>query len=359
MNSFAVWYDGSSKENHNIELHFNLWKLKNKISKIYKKENSNMFLDIGIKVENIDDIEKVHIFIPFPVTSENIEDMGIKMKDNRKLINGIFNDDCEIKHNGSKNGVTISRDNGNDVIKIHTLDYEYQKNISVELKDNGSIISIDTKKDKRDKKESSYYRFRIKGKPINDFGKTKEDLDNPFKTSYESNHIIDFRVNEKRALPENLNMLLQKEKLFNIKVIHFLLLMDISYKLACTGLDYSMRALEDNLWSEYLDNEYETGCLVGYHWKSKVNEIDKGIENFNSYIRIKEVKINIITILIYVLGVMIIGVITSLIAGYLQTKGFIVSAISICIFIILWGLLIYSNLSNKKIIREKLKKTGE
>lgn len=356
MNSFAIWYEGE-KDDKNVELHFNLWKLRNESWKLWKSrneswksnkiENSNMFLDIGIKVKDIGDIKKICIFIPFSVTDKNIEDMGIKMKDNRKLINGIFNDDCEINHNGSKNAVTISRNNGNDIIKIHTLDYEYQKNITVELKENGSIICIDTEKDttednNEDKKYSDYYRFRIKGKSIHDFGNIKKNADNPFKTSYESNHIIDFRVNEKRALPENLNMLLQKEKLFNIKVIHFLLLTDTSYKLACTGLNYTMRALEDDLWKDYIDRKYDNGSLVGYHWKES-SEGENGVENFNSYIRIKEIKINFITIIIYVLGVIIIGSINSLISGYLGLLPLIKSTCYIIISIFIWILLIFCN----------------
>lgn len=346
MNSFAIWYEGV-KEDKNVDLHFNLWKLRNKSCKSNKIENSNMFLDIGIKVEGIGDIEKICIFIPFSVTDKNIEDMGIKMKDNRKLINGIFNDDCEITHNGSKNGVTISRNNGYDIIKIHTLDYEYQKNIKVESNENGSIIYLNTEKDKDEnydskKKYSNYYRFRIKGKSIYDFGNIKKNADNPFKTSYESNHIIDFRVNEKRALPENLNMLLQKEKLFNIKVIHFLLLTDTNYKLACTGLNYTMRALEDDLWEDYIDRKYEQGSLVGYHWKESA-ENNKSVENFNSYIRIKEIKINIITIIIYVLGVIIVGTIASLISSYLYSQMLIKSIFYIIVASFIWILLIFYN----------------
>lgn len=271
-----------------------------------------MFLDIGIKVYKIDNINNINIFIPFKkITINDIEDLGIKMKDNRKLINGIFNDDCEIRHNGSENGLTIKRKD--EEIKIHTLDYEYQKNLSIEVISEGCIITIKTDKDKRIDKEKAYYRFRISGKAINDLGRNLKSKDNILKTYSESNHIIDFRVNEKRALPENLNMLLQKNNQFKIKAIHFLLLMDINYKLACTGLDYTMRALEDKLWEEYLDDEYETGCLVGYHWKESD---ENGIDNFNSFIRIKDIESNFITIGIYILGVIFFSVVSSALYDY-------------------------------------------
>lgn len=346
MNSFAIWYEGK-EQSCDIDLHFNLWKLKNKSWRNSKIDDINMFLDIGLKIQKINKIKRICIFIPFTVTDENIEDLGIRMKDNRKLINGVFNDDCEIKNNSGKNGVTISRNNGNEIIKIHTLDYEYQKNIKVEPKESGSIIYINTQKDKSEKTPqsgeiSSYYRFRIKGKSIYDFGIIKNDSDNPLKTSYESNHIIDFRVNEKRALPEHLNMLLQKERQFNIKVIHFLLLTDTSYKLACTGLDYTMRALEDNLWEDYIDREYEPGSLVGYHWKES-KDSNKSVENFNSYIRIKETKVNHITIIIYILGVIIIGVVTNFIYSSICGQGYVNPSLCIVILIMVWITLFFYN----------------
>lgn len=350
MNSFAIWYDEKGNkdlEKISIELHFNLWKLK-KLSSRQNKDKSNIFLDIGIKVKNITNVDKINIFIPFQVNS--IEDIGMKMKDNRKLINGIFNDDCEIRKSNSKNGVTISRNNDQDIIKIHTLDSQYQKNYEINKHDDGTIISIITEKYRKEDDVSDYFRFRIKIKNINKFGKLKRDKYNFFKPSYEINHIIDFRVNEKRALPENLNMLLHQEKLFKIEVIHFLLLMDTDYRLACTGLDYSMRALEDNLWSEYLDNEYETECLVGYHWKQKVNldkgdEDKNGIENFNSYIRIKESKVNLWTIIMYLVIVLILGIIGSLVASFWEEQDNLFKILSTGIIFIV-SILVYRK-SNK------------
>lgn len=340
MNSFAIWYNG--KENKDtgkisIELHFNLWKLK-KLSSRQNKDRSNIFLDIGIKVKDITNVNKINIFIPFRVNS--IEDIGIKMKDNRKLINGIFNDDCEIRRSNSQNGVTISRNGGQDIIKIHTLDSQYQKNYKINKHDDGTIISIITKKYRKEDTVSDYFRFRIKIDNINRFGKLKKDKYNFFKPSYEINHIIDFRVNEKRALPENLNMLLHQEKLFKIEVIHFLLLMDTDYRLACTGLDYSMRALEDNLWSEYLDNEYKTECLVGYHWKQRANlekddEKNNGIENFNSYIRIKESRVNLWTIFVYLIGVIILGAVGSIFANFLGGQDYRINILLVLIILII------------------------
>ncbi|MDK0862298.1 hypothetical protein P5F16_01120 [Clostridium perfringens] len=320
MNSFAIWYnsdkDGAIETDNEVELHFNLWKLKKRNTtfvKFNKKKKSNMFLDIGIKLNNINHIDNIKIFIPFKkINIDDIEDLGIRMKDNRKLINGIFNDDCEIRHNCSEDGFTVKRKN--EEIKIHTLDYEYQKNLSIEVISEGCIIAIKTSEDKSSNEEKAYYRFRISGKSINEFGRNLKSRDNILKTYSESNHIIDFRVNEKRALPENLNMLLQKNNQFKIKTIHFLLLMDINYKLACTGLDYTMRALEDKLWEEYLDDKYETGCLVGYHWKESN---DNGIENFNSLIRIKDIESNFITIGIYIIGVIVLSIISSIISSVL------------------------------------------
>lgn len=335
---------GDQNENSNpeVELHFNLWKLKNK-EKISDRGDS--ILDIAIKIKVPEEMSMINMFIPFHF--DEIEDLGIKMKDNRKVINGIFNDDCDIKKSGPNNSTVIERIIGvdnkknsiKDEIRIFTLDSDYQKNFDIEKTEEGTIITINVENDCSHGNESNYYRFRIKS---DKFEKPIQSRDRKFATSSEINYIIDFRLNEKRSLPENLNMLLQKSCELSIKKIHFLLLMDISYKLGDTGLDYSMRSLEDDLWDDYLGNGYKTKDLVGYHWKQSKKDDEKSIYNFNSYIRIEEVKSSNMIIFMYFIGVLIFGLINNsidhLIPKFINGYGnLIIYLIALVIWIILFN----------------------
>lgn len=327
MDSFAIWYSPKDKENNNekidLEIHFNLWKVKTQ--KIGKDPTT--FIDIGLKIKNIKTIKKIGIYVPFSIDKEDIEDIGEKMQYDRKLINGIFNENCNIK--SGDNGIEV--DKNNDKFYIKTLDFQYQKNLEIEVTNEGSIISINVSNEKT---ENNYYRFRIKGDSLEEnFGKKISENAKIFKTEFEEKHIIDFRLNEKRALPDNLNMLIANEKEFQIKKIHFLLLISSEYDVPCTGLKYSVRALENRLWDRYLPNDCCTNDLLGYHWKKESKSDEEKIENFNSYIKISICKQGYMILVIYSLWAILIGVLINIISEFLTSENFYITVFKIFIMV--------------------------
>jgi len=197
------------------------------------------------------------------------------------------------------------------------LDFEWKENISINDKENESIITIDVSDFKINNDVNAYIRFRIHGKELKNLITNKKIYDNFFKTYSENNEIIDFRLNEKRSMPEGLVNLISGQKEFQVKAIHFLLLMDMKYTLAATGLNYSARALEPNLWTEYIGCDIKDAQFIGYHWKKKLeyrlDEKNKPIyvDNFNSLIRIEEKKCNFFTIAIYIIGLIFFSVLSN------------------------------------------------
>lgn len=337
MDSFAIWYEQKKKvENENdhiVTLNYNLWKLDD----LYKRKftNKHLFnyvLDIGVKLENIENIGKLYLYLPFKIAKKNIKDLGHLMIENKKVIDGIFNENCKVTKSGYESSIEVEiprKDEKNEKIKIFVLDFEWEKNIEVNQKSEGTVISISLsmfdevneneidKPDERNKVDGeiikSYFRFRVYGQELKQLVETKKIKDNMFKTYSEKNDIIDFRVNEKRSMPESLVNLINSKKEFKIKDIHFLLLMDMKYTLAATGLDYSVRALETKIWDNYLGCEIKNTRFVGYHWKQKIKEKDDCVENFNSLIRIEDKKSNVITILWYIGGVIVLSLVSNII----------------------------------------------
>lgn len=244
------------------------------------------------------------------------------MIESKKVIDGIFNENCKVTQSGYEDAIQVEiprEQNKSQKIKIFVLDFEWEGNISIEQKSNGTVIIINTDLDEFKNIErdiNSYFRFRIYGKALKQLIDTEKISDNFLKPYSEKNDIVDFRVNEKRSMPESLVNLINSKKEFKIVAIHFLLLMDMKYSLVATGLSYSVRALETKIWDEYIGYEIENMRFVGYHWKEKsIEKKDKinYVENFNSLIRIEEKKCSWLTIIIYVLGVIFFSCIGNLI----------------------------------------------
>lgn len=335
MDSFAIWYEQNNKSNARdirATLNFNLWKLnglykykyfyvKSLRESSYKKElcrskECEYAFDIGVNVKKICNIKNIYLYVPFKLETGDIKDLGSVMINNKKVIDGIFNENCKVTKSGYENAIEVEiprEQNKSQKIKIFVLDFEWEGNIKIEQKSNGTVIIIDTDLDEfKDVSEDidSYFRFRIYGKSLRKLIDIEKIRDNFLKPYSEKNDIIDFRVNEKRSMPESLVNLINSKNEFEIEAIHFLLLMDMKYSLIATGLNYSVRALETKIWDEYIGYEIENMRFVGYHWKEKSiekNNKTNYVENFNSLIRIEEKKCSWITIIIYVFGVIILS----------------------------------------------------
>lgn len=320
MDSFAIWYDGKNKIEESkkpiVTLNYNLWKLDDlQEKKFYNKTLFNYVLDIGMKLECITNIEEIYLYVPFKIKMENIKDLGHIMIENKKVIDGVFNENCKVTKSGYESSIEVEiprKEGKNEKVKIFVLDAEWQNNIELKQKSEGTVLSIKlsifSKSNQDDDETKSYFRFRIHGDELKQLVENKKIKDNMFKTYSEKNDIIDFRVNEKKSMPDSLVNLINSKMEFKIKEIHFLLLMDMKYTLAATGLNYSVRALETKIWDNYLDSEIKNARFVGYHWKTKAKKEDDCIENFNSLIRIEDKKTNTSTILWYIFGVILLSI---------------------------------------------------
>ncbi|MCZ9981686.1 hypothetical protein OFR20_09170 [Brachyspira hyodysenteriae] len=116
------------------DLHMNLWLLK----------GDNIFIDIGFKINNTKNINKIFIYFPFDISKDNISDLSEKLQ-NPKTVSLIFNDDCPIKTN---------------VITIDKTDYhiiKINKDKIYNLDKNVLVIDMEHIKNK-----NTYLRFRLK-----------------------------------------------------------------------------------------------------------------------------------------------------------------------------------------------------
>jgi len=299
LKSFVIWYEGEP-ENVCLDININLWR-----AEIKSDKKSEYFLDIGLMIEKVSDLKKINIVFPFKIKREDFSDLGKVMISDRNIVNAVFNNNCNKIDLNEPKKVLIQ--NGKEKFHIYSLEDEFNERIAITENKNMSILAITM--DIADQSNSYYIRFRIDGEGINHMVQQHKLKFTSFQSAFKITECIDFRLNEKRSISDDILEKISRAKEFTIKKIHFLLLMDIDNKLECTGLKYSSRKLEDDIWNNYITEKYKTDNLIAYHWKEKADENNK-IESFNSLIRIKIDKCNWNTILCYVMVVFILNIIS-------------------------------------------------
>ncbi|WP_187263774.1 hypothetical protein [Pontibacter beigongshangensis] len=288
MKSLAFWYEPINKLNSEnkaeLQLHLNHWKVKGE-----SNNELDYFLDIGIRVKNGVNVQKLCFYLPEEILdlSTTIDDLGANLK-NAKLLTAVFNENYssntvgnkkhfEVIHDGETQFYIYSLDIRSDCKPIH--DYE------------GTIVKIpftcfhgvDT-----------YYRIRIKTDLVKNFSHIFRPKNSFFESISSSIELIDLRINDTRDL--NLSLLEHIENngvKFNISLIHLFIMRNITddYILSDIKLN-SVRLLEKDTWETYLQTaNYEYNNSLAYHLKTKTSkeerDRDQFIEDFNALIKFR------------------------------------------------------------------------
>lgn len=286
MQSFAFWYKGlDSNTKVEAKLNFNLW------ANCEFQTDNEIYLDIGILTKNTTNIKQLFFFVPFAITSSNIEDLGCKLKD--KLPSALFNENLSAKSAQNK---LIPLENDKDSSRnffAYTIKDEIKINEGFDktVYDNGTILSINLYDEKTQKslfsylttgKDNIYFRFRIKGVDFKEILCSFEPKTKSFQNYFNSTYTIDFRFNNKRSMGDNLLQQISLYDKYEIESVHFLLITKTSVNLLTTE-NCSPRKLEKDIWDDYIDSE-NTDNLIAYHYKKsfKDKEANKIIYNNDS-----------------------------------------------------------------------------
>lgn len=328
MKSFGMWYQEQNNQNlghksPKFDLHVNFWSLEDIKTSSGVREP---YLDIGIKIENYKQLECLTFFCPFEVDAKEIEDLSEKMslKDNANII---FNDDCEIE---TKDNYTIVQMPDEQRLLAFPL-FTGMKGICTVEKSTEcgeTRIVFDFQKfheyvrevDKLKDLEIIYIRFRIKDVELRDhIYFDNEPLNKSFESAFSGTRIIDFKVNEKRNIPDSIRteIIVNREKWVEFGNIHFLAMMPSSYNLTPLCEErMTCRELEQELWDDYLGTkiDFSKGHVLAYHWRKKATE-EKTIEDFSCLMKVDYSKTKLVTIIAYALSVVALGMVGSLLAN--------------------------------------------
>lgn len=298
MESFALWYERYDKiysDPINCEVHVNFWTELGE-----KKENKNPFIDFGIKVDNLSPLKKIKLFIPFEITKDDIEDLGIVLKD-KDVLDAVFNGNYTVVNS------TISKQFEVKVVNAPDFNvYELSKSNDINVEKNymGTLIEININFTKNPKNKIYYFRLRVKSKLLLQILKKYEPSNVFLQSAVSYTRALNFRFNDVRTLDRSLIENMDNEGKFNIEKLHFLLLTKADTDIA--SMSYSSeRELEKGIWDKYVGFKLKKN-IVAYHWKFyKPNEV---ISDVILFVKMKCNKCNWLTIISYILVLAILSI---------------------------------------------------
>jgi len=296
--SIAIWTKNVPNKKPTATLHVNFWQLDKKGCDTPSRD----FFDLGVLIKLPQGVNELFLYIPAALDENNLEDLAKRFKDS-DIVTGIFNEPINC----------LNTSHGNNIIplirqtdsSVYTNVYEFtvtnnrinKDELNIEPRDDGgTVIHITSKvfeRVRRSNLESLYFRLRIKLPPKiqTPFAKKFYPKDRVFLSGFERIQYVDFRYNELRNLPQEINRELTdpKNSYLHIQRIDFLLVVAATVELRNGHKPFNKsRLLEKELWSKYIDRELgPSDEMVIFHWKEpkETKEEKEPIRDFNAFIK--------------------------------------------------------------------------
>ena len=300
---WAVWIDGDDTST----IHINDW--------LAPKGKS--YVDIAIHIRGIQVSKLLSVYVPFPVTADEIEDMSLTFADT-KILQAIFSAACIVDYKKNQHTSEIAY-NGKtvDIVHISTTGF------TVEPLANGTLIRVDLQQlQPYLDNDEAYFIWRMPHKSLDDIFKSHVDVENVIERLRDlittpvvsEKYGYSIRINESRLLPEEITRIgmFHRQKL---KKAVITLSLDENYVLNDSGC-YRIRRLEENLYKAYLPAGYQAEDVITYQWNQNRDDNYQG--QFNFYYSITRESISKGSMLLYMLLLLSIGVIGDAISNAVQ-----------------------------------------
>jgi hypothetical protein len=300
---WAVWIDGDDTST----IHINDW----------LNPKGKSYVDIAIHTRGIRASKLLNVYVPFPVSKEEIEDVSLCFNDT-KILQAIFSAAVIVDYKKNQhtseiayNGKTI------DIVHISTT------NFKADPLSKGTLICVDlhSLQSYLDNDEI-YFIWRMPHKSLDaifksyvDVGNAMERLRDLITTPVVSEKYgYSIRINESRLLPEEITRIgmFHRQKL---KKAVITLSVDEKYELNDSGC-YRIRRLEENLYRDYLPKEYRCEDVITYQWNQ--NREDNFQGQFNFYYSITKNSISRGSMLLYMILLLAVGVLGDFISAAIQ-----------------------------------------
>ena len=297
---WAVWVDG----NDTSTVYLNDW----------LNPTGQSYIDIALRIRGIKSSKAIYVYVPYTVFYSELVDVSLRFNDTR-ILQAIFNSACIIDYKKNDytseiayNGKTV------DIVHISALNYK------LELLSSGTLVSInlDELQPYLDNDEA-YFIWRMPHKTLNEIFKSHVDVGDVMSRLRDlittpvisEKYGYSIRINESRLLPEAVTRIgaFHRQKLKKALVS---LSINENYEINDAGC-YRIHRLEENLYSDYLPEDYSHESVITYQWvQSRENNMQG---QFNFYYNIAKNSISRISMFLYMVLLMTIGVVGNLIAS--------------------------------------------
>lgn len=281
---WAVWIDGDDTST----IHINDW----------MNPKGRSYVDLAVRIRGVKSSRSLHVYIPFIVSREEIDDISL-LFGNTKILQAIFGAACIVDYR--KNAYTSEiAYNGKTVDIIHLSAVEY----TIKPVSKGTLMNIpfDGVFEYLDNDEV-YFMFRIPHKSISEVFRQRKKVGSIFTRFRDmimspiisESYGYSVRINEARLLPKEINSIgaFHRQKLkkavVTISVADDYEINDVS----C----YRIRRLEEDLYVNFLPENFKAEDVVTYQWQQSREINLKG--HFNFYFNVSRNAISPISIFVY------------------------------------------------------------
>jgi len=310
MNCIGIWLSNQhDQQPRELECHFNLWMLNRIIHK--RNEKLDCFLDIGIKLCRQGDSTHINIFIPNQIDKSNIQDLGTIFKDNTGLVSAVFNEDYGVLTRAREKTIEVQQADATPLFDIYMLDLE--NDVSIVRQFGGSTISIHIPEHLKNKMH--YYRIRLKCTFVDKIGYIyTPPASSILEGAFFQTELIDFRVNEKRILPDSLLETIRQNGDVVFTKTHFFLMREASDDYIFSHKPPGGRQLEKDTWKTYVGEDYSFEQITAYHWKEAASH-----DSFSVFAKFRSFHSGWRTILIAIGAIIFLGIISGFLGNLLYS----------------------------------------
>lgn len=300
---WAVWIDGDDTST----VYINDW----------LNPKGRSYVDLAVRIRGIQSSTAMHVYVPFAVSNQEIEDVSLMFSDT-KILQATFSSACIIDYKKNEHTSEIAY-NGKtvDIVHISTLDYQMKQ-----LAD-GTLISLnfDTLQPHLDNDEA-YFIWRMPHKSLNEIFKPRVNVGNILSRLRDlittpivsEKYGYSIRVNESRLLPEEITRIgaFHRQKL---KKAVISISIDENYELNDAGC-YRIHRLEERLYENYLPKDYKREDVITYQWNQNREYNLQG--QFNFYYSIEKNSVSRASMFLYIVLLLSIGIFGDLLSAIIQ-----------------------------------------
>ena len=296
---WAIWVDGDDTST----VYINDW----------LNPKGTSYVDLAIRIRGMKVSTALHVYIPFVVSKNEIEDVSLRFNDT-KILQATFSAACIVDYKKNQytseiayNGKTV------DIVHLSTLDYQLQQ-----LSDGTLInLSFENLQSFIDNDEA-YFIWRMPHKSLNEIFKPRVNVGNVMSRLRDlittpvvsEKYGYSIRVNESRLLPEEITRIgaFHRQKL---KKAVITLSIDENYEINDSGC-YRIHRLEENLYEGYLPAEYNCEDVITYQWHQSREYNLQG--QFNFYYNVCKNSVSRGSMSLYMVILIVIGLFGDLLA---------------------------------------------